>query len=142
MERIFQKLILLTKEGIEVDNIARIVSLDEHMEEEAVVEINNIEFVTFIAYAPYSIEINHQYPIEISFFVDEVDIRENSKEVKSLIRSGETFEYTVNGYLDKDGQLDVGFLINDDIFEDYQYLYGKYVTLKVDRINSEFAVQE
>ena len=41
-----------------MENIAKVISLDEDMEEEAVVQINNIEFVTFIAYAPYSIEVS------------------------------------------------------------------------------------
>jgi len=125
-----------------VDNIVKIMSLDEHIEEEAVVQINNIEFVTFIAYAPYFIEVNHQYPVEISLFVDEVEVKENADEIKSLIRIGETFEYIVSGYLNTKGQLDVGFLIEDEIFGDYQYLYGKFITLRVDRINSEFTNRE
>jgi len=125
-----------------VDNIVKIMSLDEHIEEEAVVQINNIEFVTFIAYAPYLIEVNHQYPVEISLFVDEVEVKENADEIKSLIRIGETFEYIVSGYLNTKGQLDVGFLIEDEIFGDYQYLYGKFITLRVDRINSEFTDRE
>jgi len=125
-----------------VDNIVKIMSLDEHIEEEAVAQINNIEFVTFIAYAPYFIEVNHQYPVEISLFVDEVEVKENADEIKSLIRIGETFEYIVSGYLNTKGQLDVGFLIEDEIFGDYQYLYGKFITLRVDRINSEFTNRE
>lgn len=125
-----------------MDNIVKIMSLDEHIEEEAVVQINNIEFVTFIAYAPYFIEVNHQYPVEISLFVDEVEVKENADEIKSLIRIGETFEYIVSGYLNTKGQLDVGFLIEDEIFGDYQYLYGKFITLRVDRINSEFTNRE
>ena len=125
-----------------MDNIVKIMSLDEHIEEEAVAQINNIEFVTFIAYAPYFIEVNHQYPVEISLFVDEVEVKENADEIKSLIRIGETFEYIVSGYLNTKGQLDVGFLIEDEIFGDYQYLYGKFITLRVDRINSEFTNRE
>jgi len=125
-----------------LNNIAKVISLDENVEEEAVIQINNIEFVTFIAYAPYPIQTNKQYSVEISFFVDEVEIQENNEDIKGLIRNDETFEYNINGYLNDNGQLDVGFLIEDDIFEEYQYLYGRYVTLKVDRINSEFVAKE
>ncbi|WP_099223056.1 hypothetical protein [Listeria costaricensis] len=125
-----------------MENIAKVISLDEDIEEEALVQINSVEFATFIAYSPYPIEVGKQYPVEISFFVDEANVRENTSEIKGLIRSEETFGYTVNGYLNNKGQLDVGFLIEDDIFEDYQYLYGKYVILEVDRINSEFLIQE
>ena len=125
-----------------MNNIVKIVSVNEDVEEEAVVQINNVKFVTFIAYAPYAIDVDKHYPVKISFFADELDIQENNEAVKNLIRVDETFEYTVNGYLSDKGQLDVGFLIEDDLFEDYQYLYGKYVSLKVDRINSEFVIEE
>lgn len=120
----------------------KIISLNEDVEEEAVVKIKNIKFTTFIAYAPYVIDVDKCYPVEISFFVDEVDIQENSEAVKNLTRIDESFEYIVKGYLNDKGQLDVGFLIEDDVFEDYQYLYGKYVRLKVDRINLEFVIEE
>lgn len=118
-------------------NILKIISLDEHIEEEAVVQINDIEFVTFIAYAPYPVEVNKQYPVEISLFVDDEEVKVNNDKIKGLTRIGETFEYIINGYLNDKGQLDVGFLIEDEIFENYQYLYGEHVTLRVDRINSE-----
>jgi hypothetical protein len=119
-------------------NIAKVISLDENIEEEAVIQINSVEFVTFIAYAPYIIEKNKQYSVEVSFFIDEILIQESKHETKKLIRNNDSFEYTVIGYLNKNGQLDVGFLIEDEIFDDYQYLYGKYINLKVDRINTEF----
>lgn len=33
-----------------------------------------------------------------------------------------------------DNTLDVGFFITSDLFEDYRYLVGRYVYLKVDRL--------
>lgn len=130
----------LTKGGINLRNIANIIKLDEHIEEEATIEVNNIELVTFVSYTPYQIQVNQQYPVEISLFMDEIDIKESEVKAKSLIRERETFGYIVNGLLNDNGQLDVGFLIEDDVFEEYQYLYGKYITLKADRIDSEFIV--
>ena len=121
-----------------MENIVKVISINENVEEEAVIEINNIEIVTFIGYSPYPIELNEEYPVEISFFVDEADIKENNEEERKLVRRGKTFEYDVKGYLDSDGKLDIGFLIEDDLFGDYQHLYGKYIALKVNRINSEF----
>lgn len=119
-------------------NIAKVLGVDENIEEEAIISINNIELVTFVAYAPYEIELGKEYPTEISFFIDEVELFENPNETIKLIQDGDSFKYTISGYLNKNGQLDVGFLIEDDLFADYQYLYGKYVTFKVDRINLEF----
>lgn len=123
-------------------NIAKIISLNEEIEEEAVVQINNTKFVAFMVYVPYAVEINKHYPVDVGFFADEIDIQENSEVVKNLIRVGETFQYAVNGYLNDKGQLNVGFLIEDEIFEDYEYLYGKYVKFKVDRIDLGFDIEE
>lgn len=119
-------------------NIAEVIKLDDNLDEEALIMIDNIEFVTFVAYAPYPINSRQQYPVEISFFVDEVDVHESANETKELIREGDTFKYTINGYLNHKGQLDIGFIMEDELFEDYQYLCGKYITFRVDRINSEF----
>lgn len=119
-------------------NIVEVIKLNDNLEEEAFIMINNIEFVTFVAYAPYQINSRQQYPVEISFFVDEVDIHECANETKELIREENTFKYTISGYLNHKGQLDIGFIVEDELFEDYQYLCGTYITFKVDRINSEF----
>lgn len=119
-------------------NIAEVIKLDDNLDEEALIMINNIEFVTFVAYAPYQIITRQQYPVEISFFVDEVEIQESANETKELIRDGNTFKYTISGYLNQKGQLDIGFIVEDELFEDYRYLCGTYITFKVDRIHSEF----
>lgn len=70
--------------------------------------------------------------------MDDIRLFENSSENRQLIREGDSFNYFVRGYLNKNGQLDVGFMIEDDLFQDSQYLYGKFVCFKVDRISLEF----
>ena len=121
-----------------MENIAKIINLDDNVEEEVLIKINGVDLVAFITYSPYLIEIDHEYSVEIVLFADDVDIKENNQEEKCLVRDGETFAYTVKGFLNQMGQLDVGFLIEDEIFDDYEYLYEKYITLKVDRIDLEF----
>ena len=112
-------------------HITKVLVVDENTEEEVTVSINNVEFVAFIAYAPYVIEIGKEYLTKISLFVDDIRLFENSSENRQLIREGDSFNYFVRGYLNKNGQLDVGFMIEDDLFQDSQYLYGKFVCLKL-----------
>ncbi|WZY01536.1 hypothetical protein NSQ26_05725 [Bacillus sp. FSL W7-1360] len=121
-------------------NMATVIHLSEDIEEEVIIRINGVEFVTFVSFSPYVIEVNKKYPVEVSFFIDDTNVKESKASTKAMVRYGESFRYKINGYLNEDGVLDVGFLIKDDVFDDYQYLYGKYVSLEVDRINSSFEV--
>lgn len=118
---------------------AKVLRLNDCVEEEALVEINNVQFITFIVYTPYEIKVGKEYNVNISLFVDEIDIKESFNEIKCLIQCKEGFfQYIAMGYLDENGVFDVGFKIEDEIFEEYSYLYGKYVSFYVDRIDSEF----
>lgn len=118
---------------------AKVLRLNDCVEEEALVEINNVQFITFIVYTPYEIKVGKEYNVNISLFVDEIDIKESFNEIKCLIQCKEGFfPYIAMGYLDENGVFDVGFKIEDEIFEEYSYLYGKYVNFYVDRIDSEF----
>lgn len=84
-------------------NLADVVKLDDNFDEEVLMSINSREFVAFIAYAPYPISCNKEYPVEISFFTDEVDVQESDSDIKELNREGDTFRYAINGYLTPNG---------------------------------------
>lgn len=118
---------------------AKVIALNKNIEEEAIISINNVEFTTFVSFTPYKIEIGKEYPVDITLFGDILEIRENIDKKIAITRVNETFRYIIQGYLFEDGQLDIGFIIEDnELFWDYPYLYGKYVIFTVDRINSEF----
>jgi hypothetical protein len=40
--------------------------------------------------------------------------------------------------LGNNGVLDAGIMIKSELFEDYEYIYGNYVELEVDRIDAAF----
>jgi hypothetical protein len=121
-----------------MESIAEVIKIDENIEEEVVVEIKHVQFTGFIANAPYPINVGSKYIVEISLYYDEVEVKESIMREKSLVQKNDTFCYIINGFLNESGQLDIGFLIEDELFEDYQYLYGKYITLTVDRLNLDF----
>lgn len=108
-------------------NRAKVLKLDDCIEEEVFIEINNVQFITFVAYTPYEIKVNEVYNVNIYLFSDEINLKESFKKIKSLIQCKQGFQYTVMGYLDENGVLDVGFKIEDENFKDYSHLYGKYV---------------
>lgn len=109
------------------------------IEEEVVIEINNIELVVFVNVCEYIIQEKKTYPVIIDFDVlDDLDIVKISESKRELIRLNKSFEYEIKGLLRDDGILDVGILIDSEWLKEYQYLYGEFVKIKVDRINAEF----
>ncbi len=120
---------------------AIVKELNDNIEEEAIISINNIDFTTFIAFTPYKIKIGEEYPVDITLFGDILNITESLDKKIEINRMGETFGYIIHGYLFENGKLDIGFIIEDnELFYDYPYLYGKYVTFEVNRIDSEFLI--
>ena len=120
---------------------AIVKELNDNIEEEAIISINNIDFTTFITFTPYKIKIGEEYPVDITLFGDILNITESLDKKIEINRMGETFGYIIHGYLFENGKLDIGFIIEDnELFYDYPYLYGKYVTFEVNRIDSEFLI--
>ena len=120
---------------------AIVKELNDNIEEEAIISINNIDFTTFIAFTHYKIKIGEEYPVDITLFGDILNITESLDKKIEINRMGETFGYIIHGYLFENGKLDIGFIIEDnELFYDYPYLYGKYVTFEVNRIDSEFLI--
>ncbi|MED1107545.1 hypothetical protein P4T63_24735, partial [Bacillus paramycoides] len=68
------------------------------------------------------------------FVNDILDIEEQKDINLKKIEHINNYSYMLFGEMLKDNVLDVGFFITSDLFEDYQYLIGQYVILKVDRL--------
>ncbi|WP_035437900.1 hypothetical protein [Bacillus sp. UNC322MFChir4.1] len=113
--------------------------IDSCIEEEIVVKIKDIELTGFANIFPYEIKIGGIYPVELSlWFLDDFAIDIQDSQEKQITKLGEGFKYELKGLLTSDGMFDIGIRIEDEILEDYEYLYGKYIKLIVDRINIEF----
>ncbi|MBC2116212.1 hypothetical protein HCB06_06210 [Listeria booriae] len=119
---------------------ATIISFDPDIEEEIIVKINEIEATCFIGYCPIKISLGEYYPVEISLFViDSLDVKPQSdgEKITELVKL-ENARYSLKGFLSPDGNLNVGFDIKDEILEDYQFLFGQYVELEIDRLTIDF----
>lgn len=111
----------------------------EIIEEEVQMRINDIELVGFANVVPYQIIVGGEYEtiIEITVF-DEFNITELQSNTKEFERIGDSFKYLIRGKLLERGVLDAGIIIKDELLEEYDYLVGKYIEIRVDRINIEF----
>ncbi|WP_317945182.1 hypothetical protein [Carnobacterium maltaromaticum] len=118
-----------------MNNKIKIYKIDSSIEEAAECLVNEQRFVGFIAYASKEIEVGKEYDAEIDIFVNDGLYIEEQKGTKLKgLEHIENFSYILNGKLLDDDILDVGFIVTSDLFEDYRYLKGEYVTLKADRV--------
>ncbi len=117
-----------------MENKIKIIRIDSLIEEEVSFLVNNQEVIGFNV-SPQELEVGKEYEAEIDIFVNDfLEIEEQKNRELKKITHIDNFSYIFCGELLEDNTLDVGFFITSDLFEDYAYLVGKYVSLKVDRL--------
>ncbi|WP_018768202.1 hypothetical protein [Bacillus sp. 105MF] len=117
-----------------MNNKIKIHKFDPLVEEEVNFLVNNQEVIGFDV-SPKKLEVDKEYEAEIDIFVNDIlDIEEQKDIYLKKIEHINNYSYMLFGEMLKDNILDVGFFITSDLFEDYQYLIGQYVFLKVDRL--------
>ncbi|MTI48434.1 MAG: hypothetical protein FH761_11370 [Firmicutes bacterium] len=113
--------------------------VNKNIEEEVVLEVDDIEFVGFANIVPYKINEGYEYEVLLGITVlDDFYIEESESRRKEIKRINDDFEYIIRGKLQDGGKIDAGIIIEDELLEEYNYLVGKYVEIKVDRISVEF----
>lgn len=120
---------------------AYVKKIDKIIEEEVHVVINEIDLVLFVTLWPesYTVKEGETYPVELDITVlDDLELEELKDPTKELIRKDNLFEYEIKGRLNSFGVLDAGVLIESEDLKEYEYLYGKYIRIKADRITAEF----
>lgn len=114
---------------------AKLISLSEDVEEEAVFSLGEYNICCFVNYSPIKLDIGSIYLIELGliFFDDELIEHSNESEY-FLKRKGNSFKYEMNGYLFENNFILSNLVFQDDLFYDYSYLENKFVNLQADRI--------
>ncbi|WP_205205192.1 hypothetical protein [Azonexus hydrophilus] len=120
---------------------AKVLHIDENIEEQVTLQIGNAE-ITCFAYSPfYEVKLGSIYQVDLELLVlNDYTVEEISEGSEpSLSRTGNTFAYVVTGRVNgrylKSGEL----TFKDDVLlSDFGYLDGKMVAMKVDRINADF----
>ena len=118
---------------------AKLKDLNKNIEEEVIIEVEKIQFVGFSNTLPYQLTIGMEYDVLLGITIlDEFHISEIESQIKQLIPFNNSFGYTIRGVLRKGGFIDAGIVFQDEVLEEFEYLFNKYVEIKVDRISVEF----
>jgi hypothetical protein len=119
---------------------AKIISLNDDIEEKVILSLGEKEICCFINSAPYALIEKNIYLVELSLsFLDEELISEVDCKIMSFTRIDESFSYEIIGFLSGNQLITDGVIFQDDIFqEEFLFLDSKYVILKPDRISVSF----
>lgn len=120
---------------------ALVLALDDNIEEEVTLSVVGYEITCFAGICPYEIYVGKKYPVLFNFEIfNSYKVEELENESVGFERIGDTFAYWIKGRLDIDrGVIDCGIRFEDEfLLPDYGYLDGKFIRLKVDRIDVEF----
>ena len=119
---------------------AKLKSLNNVLEEEALLSLGEKEIYCFIDSAPYPLIEGNIYLVEINVsFLDEEELSEVSSVNLSFERVGETFPYEIVGFLFGDILITDGVIFRDELFtKEFSFLNSKYVALQPDRISVSF----
>ncbi len=118
---------------------ALVKAIGDNVEEEVTLDLNDLKVTCFAGVCPYEIHEGERYPVSLELIVfDDYEVKESEVEFAGLEQIGESFSYWIKGRLEK-GVIDCGIQFEDEILlSDYGYLDGKFIQLKVDRIDVEF----
>lgn len=122
---------------------ARVMALGGEIEEEVDLRLGGVELKCFAAVCPLPVQLNHVYPVHLELVIlDEYVIAESSNQSEpAFSRIDDGFGYLVSGWLDG-ARLRVGELTFEDevLQRDFGHLNGKFLSLRIDRINVDFDV--
>jgi hypothetical protein len=120
---------------------AKVLHLDEDVEEEVVLQVGGVELTCFACVCPYAIEVGLSYMVELHpvVFGDYVVTELIGDTAPAVARVGNSFTYVITGQL-SGGSLECGGLIFEDevLQRDFGDLDGKTIAMTVDRIDVEF----
>lgn len=122
---------------------AKILHLDDDIEEEAVLLIEGISLTCFVNVCPFKIYQDMDYKVDLNLWslegLELAEVPEN--EPSAISRIGTGFAYSLIGRLNE-GKIEVGALCfedpDSDFLTEFSYLEGKNVRVIADRITAEF----
>ena len=119
--------------------IALLKSVGEEVEEKVSLKVNGLVVTCFAGYCPNKICVGNEYPVVFELMIfNDYEVEEVESKCCGVERIENGFSYWIKGRLCK-GEIDCGIKFSDEILlSDYGYLDGKFVRVKVDRIDVEF----
>ncbi|MEX2951068.1 hypothetical protein [Serratia fonticola] len=118
---------------------AKVISLDEDIEELVVLSLGEKEICCFIDHCEHPINEGGIYLVDMDLtFLDDELIELSDSNVYSLKRKGNGFSYFINGFLIDDTIYVDGIAFKSDSFSESSYLSNSYIRVDPDRISVSF----
>ncbi|WP_340610058.1 hypothetical protein [Xenorhabdus bharatensis] len=118
---------------------AKVISLNEHIEEEVVLSFGEQEICCFVNEFKEPLYIGNTYLVELGLmFLDEIKIETSKNKQFSLQNINNTFAYEINGYLFENKIIMSNLIFEEDILYSHSYFENEYVKIYTDRITVEF----
>ena len=118
---------------------ARVVALNEHVEEDVTLLIDGALINCFIGYCPYDIEVGKTYDVELIINLSdayEIERVEPNKLLAEKIDNG--YSYFLYGKLFNEKFFTFTTLYDEDIHYDHPEYNEHFIKLKVERIDVSF----
>lgn len=117
----------------------KILEIDEDVEDVMLIEVAGIQLTSFANVCPYALEVGKEYDVMISFgFFNEYIVEEVEEHKAQVIQTSNNLSCWFMGK-HCGGYLESVINIEDEILiSDFAYLEGRYIRIKVDRVNVEF----
>ncbi|UZE23109.1 hypothetical protein LOY67_24390 [Pseudomonas sp. B21-056] len=117
----------------------KVLAIDELIEESVTLLICGESVECFANYCPNLIQVGEMHTVELSIDYSETyQVRENPKTNVCIEKANEGFSYFFYGFLNGEVFETFTDLPDEGIHFDYPELNGKFVKIKVDRVNVSF----
>lgn len=118
---------------------AKVLSVNNDIEEEVVLLLGEREICCFINHCEYDITEGELYLVDITLtFLDDESLESSDSTSFVMVKDEKTFAYFINGFLIDDKVYINDFIFQDEIFLEYGYLNRSYVKFLPDRISVAF----
>lgn len=116
---------------------AKLVKLDEYIEELGLFIINGIELLCFISYTTFELELNKEYLVELNYQIfDEYDVKSIPEKYETHFQNiNNNFNYYLYGSF-KGNILFIDSIkfVDDFLLSNFYYLENKNIVLFIDRL--------
>lgn len=116
------------------------VFLKSFVEDEAVIEIGDVQVTCLVNSCVNDISEGEKYVVELKIFIlDEYLISEEKECIEFVNKIDGGYKYFIQGYLEGGVLHSCGLKFNEAAFEsEYSFLEGKYISILADRIDLNF----
>ena len=118
---------------------AKILKLNDNIDEDVTLLIEGIVINCFISYCPYEIQVGDTYDVELMMNLAD-DLKVERVELRKILieRLGHGYSYLLYGNLHNDILLSFTALNAEGIHYDHPECNGQFIKLEVERIDVSF----